>query len=79
VVDANVERVTARLFALEEPLPCRQGEAPRARRFDHARRARRGFCAGDDGSGLDDLHDASARLRDLSADRRLRGTEERDA
>ena len=60
VVDANVERVVARLFAIAEPLPAARTGDPRGGRRDHARRARGRFRAGDDGSRRDDLHPARA-------------------
>ena len=37
VVDGNVERVVARLFAVEEPLPAARPRDPRARRRADAR------------------------------------------
>ena len=62
VVDANVERVVTRLFALSQPLPGAQTSDPCRRRYDHARHARGRFRSGDDGPGRNDLHDAGTAL-----------------
>ena len=67
VVDGNVERVIARLHAVEEPLPGSAAANPRADRRDDPGRGRRRFRPGDDGSGRDDLHAAQSRLRPLPA------------
>ena len=67
VVDANVERVVARLFAVESRAAGGAGGDLPPRRLDHARRRRRRFRAGDDGPRRDDLHPALARLRPLPA------------
>ena len=72
VVDANVERVVARLFAIDEPLP-RRARDPRGDRCDHADRARRRFRPGDDGSGRGDLHAARPAMPAVPAARRMRG------
>ena len=62
VVDGNIERVIARLFAIETPLP----EAKKIIREHQARltpsRARRRLCPGDDGSRRRHLHAEAARL-----------------
>ena len=67
VVDANIERVIARLFAIDTPLPA----AKKIIREHQARltpaRARRRLCAGDDGSRLGDLHAEEAGLLALPA------------
>ena len=72
VVDGNVERVIARLHAVEEPLPAARAADPRAGRRDDAGRRRRRFRPGDDGPRRDDLHAAQSRLRPLPAAGALR-------
>ena len=71
-VDGNIERVVARLFAVEEPLPSRKAEAAAACPHDHAAKTRRRFCSGNDGSGCDHLLAEEAGLRALSLERQLR-------
>ena len=65
VVDGNVERVIARLFAIDTPLPGGEADDPRALAplvpARPAGRVRRGA----DGSRRDDLHAEEARLRAL--------------
>ncbi len=56
-VDGNIERVVARLFAVEEtPLPRRKALIRASRRRADARASRRRFCASLDGSRRHDLH-----------------------
>ena len=55
VIDTNVERVIARLHGDRQPIAEAQGRSCASRRRDHARRPRRRFRAGDDGSRRDDL------------------------
>ncbi len=63
VVDGNVERVIARLFAIDTPLP----EAKKIIRDDpgpaDAVGTRRRLCPGDDGSRRRHLHAEAPRLR----------------
>ena len=72
-VDGNIERVIARLFAVEDELP---GAKPRIRALAEAltppRRAG-DFAQGHDGSRRDDLHAEEARLRAVSVDGCVRG------
>ena len=66
-VDGNVERVIARLYAIETPLPAAKPLIKEyAAALARSRPARR-FRAGDDGSRRDDLHAAPARLQPLPA------------
>jgi endonuclease III len=67
-VDGNIERVVARLLAVEEKLPA--GKKALAR-LD-ARASRRRFRAGHDGSRRHHLYAEEARLRDLSVAWRMR-------
>ena len=76
-VDGNVERVIARLYAIETPLPDAKTEiAARAAELvpDAARRRLR---PGDDGSRRHGLHAAQPALRDLPADAGLPGAQAR--
>ena len=66
-VDGNVERVIARLFAIETPLPDAKPEIQaRAARLVPAA-ARRRLRPGDDGSRRHGVHAAQPALRDLPA------------
>ncbi len=65
VVDGNVERVMARVFAVEEALPKAKPVLVAHGHAADACAAAGGLCAGGDGSGGDDLHAAQACLRDL--------------
>jgi A/G-specific adenine glycosylase len=56
VVDANVERVVARLYAISEPLPKARARDPGAGGGIDPRQTPRRFRAGDDGSGIGGLH-----------------------
>ena len=71
-VDGNIERVIARLFAVEEELP---GGKPRIRALAEqlTPRACRRLRAGDDGSRRHDLHAEEAGLRAVPMDRALHG------
>ncbi len=71
-VDGNIERVIARLFAVEEPLPGAKPKIQRARGDADAGTARRRFRAGDDGSRRHDLHAEAAGLCAVSLERALR-------
>ena len=70
-VDANVERVVARLAAIDMPLPEAKPLIRAAARAGAGRPARR-FCPGDDGSRRPDLHAAAAELPGLPGGRALR-------
>ena len=72
-VDGNIERVVARLFAVEERTARSQGEHPRPRRKSGPGRARRRFRPGADGPRRHHLHAEEAGLRALSVDGCLRG------
>ena len=62
VVDANVERVVARLFAIAAPLPAARVRDPRGLPTAITpAEPRRRFRAGDDGSRRDDLHARATR------------------
>ena len=70
-VDGNVERVIARLYAIETPLPDAKIEiAARAAELV-PQAARRRLRPGDDGSRRHGLHAAQSELRDLPADEGL--------
>ena len=79
-VDGNIERVIARLFAVEERTARRQAAHPRARRSADAAAPRRRFRASHDGSRRHHLHAEEAGLRALSVERacaaRARGDQE---
>ena len=62
-VDGNVERVVARLFAVEEPLPGAKARIKTAGRDADSRAPARRLHPGDDGPGRDDLLAALAILR----------------
>ena len=67
-VDGNIERVIARLFAVEDELP---GAKPRVRALagrTHAAAPGRRFRPGHDGSRRHDLHAEASGLRDLSVE-----------
>ena len=61
VVDGNVERVIARLFTVEEPLPRAKPEIKALAETLTPHGAARRFRPGDDGSRRDDLHARRAR------------------
>ena len=65
-VDGNIERVIARLFAVEDALPAAKAEIRAPRRDAGADAAAGRFRAGDDGSRRHDLHAEEAGLRALS-------------
>ena len=67
-IDGNIERVIARLYAIETPLPAAKARSPRACRGAAARAAVRRFHAGADGPRRDDLHAEEAGMRHLSMD-----------
>ena len=72
-VDGNIERVVARLYAVEEPLPQAKPRDPATRRRrSGAGRRRRRLRAGADGSRRHDLHAEEAGLRAVPAERGLR-------
>ena len=68
-VDGNVERVVARLFAVEEELPAAKPQI-RELAADWSRARGRRFRPGHDGSGRHHLHAQAAGLRALSVDAR---------
>ena len=70
-VDGNIERVVARLFAVEDPHAGRKASAAAACALDHAAKTRRRFRAGDDGSRRHHLLAEEAGLRALSLERQL--------
>ncbi len=70
-VDGNIERVVARLFAVREPLPGRQGGNQTAGGDVDARATPRRLYAGHDGSWRDHMLAAFTVLRALSAIGRL--------
>ena len=67
-VDGNVERVVARLFAVETELPAAKAEIRRLTERAGAGRTRRRFRPRPDGSGRHHLHAEDAGLRALSLD-----------
>ncbi len=67
-VDGNVERVVARLFAVEDELPAAKDEIRRLAQSLAPDIARRRFRAGDDGPRRDHLHAGEAGLRALPMD-----------
>ena len=73
VVDGNVERVMARLHAVETPLPAAKPRPDAAGGGADAGDAARRLCAGGDGSGRDDLHAAHPGLRHLPVARPCAG------
>ena len=76
-VDGNVERVVARLFAVEAPLPAAKPEISPPRPRADAAAAHRRFRASHDGSRRHHLHAEEAGLRALPVERRLRGAHAR--
>ena len=66
-MDANAERVIARLYAVETPMPKAKAELHAAWAGAGAG-AGRGFRASPDGSGLHHLHAQAAGLSKLSVD-----------
>ena len=66
-MDANAERVIARLYAVETPMPKAKAGTACPWPGAGAGKAGRGFRAGADGSGFGDLHAQTAGLRQLSA------------
>ena len=71
-VDGNVERVVARLFAVEEHLPAAKPEIKRLAASLLPPQPRRRFRAGADGSGRDAVLAQAAGLRAVPMERRVR-------
>ena len=72
-VDGNVERVVARLFALEQELPAAKPQIRKLAAGLVPAPAVRRLRPGHDGSGRHHLHPQAAGLRDLSVDEGLPG------
>ncbi len=71
VVDGNIERVIARLFAIETPLPAAKAEIRRIQAELTPSDARRRLRPGDDGSRRRDLHAEGPGMFAVSPRRRL--------
>ena len=76
-IDGNVERVMARLFAVEDVFSGGKAGHPAAHGGPGSRATRRRFCAGADGPRRHHLHAEEAGLRALSVDGALRGARAR--
>ena len=68
VVDGNIERVIARLFAIETPLPEAKKIIREAPGPPNSARPRRRLCPGDDGSRRRHLHPEATRVCPLPAE-----------